>query len=226
MVGRARRFRLDGRVIFRYSIGVGLRFVRFPPMSAIRRLYAWTLSLAGHRHAVCWLAVVAFIESSVFPIPPDALLIPMVLARRERAFLYAFVATVASVFGGLAGYGIGYFLFDALGRPLADLYGAGDALERVRGGFAQYGWWIVLGGGMTPFPYKAVAIAAGALGLNPAAFVAASVVGRGGRFVLVATLLWKLGAPVRARIEKHLGLVVTSAFILLIGGFFAIGILP
>lgn len=191
-------------------------------MTFIRRLYDWTMSLAGHRHAVWWLAAVSFIESSVFPIPPDALLIPMVLANRDRAFFYALVCTIASVLGGLAGYGIGYFLFDTIGQPLVDLYGAGDALEGIRGDFAENGWWIVLGGGMTPFPYKVVTIAAGALALDPWAFAAASVVGRGVRFFLVAALLWKFGAPIRTFIEERLGLVVAVAFVLLIGGFFAV----
>ncbi|MBO6834963.1 MAG: DedA family protein [Alphaproteobacteria bacterium] len=191
----------------------------------IRRLYDWTLSLAAHRHAIWWLAAVSFIESSVFPIPPDALLIPMILAAREKAFRYAFVCTVASVLGGLAGYGIGYFLFDTVGQPLVALYGAQDALAGVQADFADNGWWIVLGGGMTPFPYKVVTIASGALSLDPLAFTAASVVGRGVRFFLVAALLWKFGAPIRDFIEKRLGLVVAAGFILLIGGFLLIKVL-
>lgn len=194
-------------------------------MFLIRRLYDWTLSLAAHRHAIWWLAAVSFIESSVFPIPPDALLIPMILAAREKAFRYAFVCTVASVLGGLAGYGIGYFLFDTVGQPLVALYGAQDALAGVQADFADNGWWIVLGGGMTPFPYKVVTIASGALSLDPLAFTAASVVGRGVRFFLVAALLWKFGAPIRDFIEKRLGLVVAAGFILLIGGFLLIKVL-
>ncbi|WP_421876281.1 YqaA family protein [Pacificispira sp.] len=194
-------------------------------MFLIRHLYDWTLSLAAHRHAIWWLAAVSFIESSVFPIPPDALLIPMILAAREKAFRYAFVCTVASVLGGLAGYGIGYFLFDTVGQPLVALYGAQDALAGVQADFADNGWWIVLGGGMTPFPYKVVTIASGALSLDPMAFTAASVVGRGLRFFLVAALLWKFGAPIRDFIEKRLGLVVAAGFILLIGGFLLIKVL-
>ncbi len=194
-------------------------------MFLIRRLYDWTLSLAAHRHAIWWLAAVSFIESSVFPIPPDALLIPMILAAREKAFRYAFVCTIASVLGGLAGYGIGYFLFDTVGQPLVALYGAQDALAGVQADFADNGWWIVLGGGMTPFPYKVVTIASGALSLDPMAFTAASVVGRGLRFFLVAALLWKFGAPIRDFIEKRLGLVVAAGFILLIGGFLLIKVL-
>lgn len=191
-------------------------------MPFIRALYDWTLSLAAHRYAVWWLAAVAFIESSVFPIPPDVLLIPMVLAAREKAFRYALICTVASVVGGMFGYGIGHFLLESVGRPLIELYGAADALETVRGNYAENGWWIVLGGGMTPFPYKVVTIASGALSLDPLAFTGASVVGRGVRFFLVAALLWKFGEPIRKFIEERLGLVVTVGFILLIGGFLAI----
>ncbi|MDW3204493.1 MAG: YqaA family protein [Alphaproteobacteria bacterium] len=191
-------------------------------MILIRRLYDWTLSLAAHRHAIWWLAAVSFVESSVFPIPPDALLIPMILAAREKAFRYALVCTIASVLGGLAGYGIGFFLFDTVGQPLVALYGAQDALAAVQSDFADNGWWIVLGGGMTPFPYKVVTIASGALSLDPLAFTAASVIGRGVRFFLVAALLWKFGAPIRDFIEKRLGLVVAVGFILLIGGFLLI----
>jgi membrane protein YqaA with SNARE-associated domain len=195
---------------------------RFKLMPFIRSLYDWTLSLAGHRHAVWWLAVVSFVESSFFPIPPDILLIPMILACRHRAFFYATVCTIASVAGGLAGYGIGFFLFETLGQPLVELYGAGGALAGVQADFAENGWWIVLGGGMTPFPYKVVTITAGALALDPLAFILFSIAGRGVRFFLVAALLWKFGDPIRSFIEERLGLLVAVGFVLLIGGFFAI----
>jgi membrane protein YqaA with SNARE-associated domain len=188
-------------------------------MPLIRRLYDWTLSLAAHRLAVWWLAFVSFIESSVFPIPPDALLIPMILARRARAFFYATVCTVASVLGGLGGYAIGFYLFEAVGAPLVELYAAEGALAGIRADFAEHGWWIVLGGGLTPFPYKVVTIAAGALALDPLSFILASLVGRGLRFYLEAALLWKFGAPIRAFIEERLGLLTLIAFALLIGGF-------
>lgn len=191
-------------------------------MLLLHRLYNWTLSLAAHRHAVWWLAAVSFIESSVFPIPPDVLLIPMILARPQLAFRFALICTVTSVLGGLAGYGIGHFLFESIGRPLVALYGATEALQGIQGDFAENGWWIVLGGGMTPFPYKVVTIASGALGLDPWAFTASSIVGRGARFFLVAALLWKFGAPIRDFIETRLGWVVAGSFVLLIGGFLVI----
>ncbi len=191
-------------------------------MPLIRALYDWTLSLAGHRYAVWWLAAISFIESSIFPIPPDVLLIQMILAAREKAFRYAAICTIASVLGGMAGYGIGHFLLEGIGRPLIELYGATDALETVRANFAENGWWIVLGGGATPFPYKIVTIASGALGLDPLAFTGASIIGRGLRFFLVAALLWKFGEPIRRFIEERLGLVVTVGFMLLIGGFLAV----
>ena len=191
-------------------------------IAALHGLYNWTLSLAAHRHAVWWLAVVSFAESSFFPIPPDAILIPMILARRDRAWFYATVCLVASVLGGAAGYAIGAFLFETVGRPLVDFYAAGAVLEGVKGDFAEHGWWIVLGGGMTPFPYKVVTIASGALALDPAAFMASSIVGRGVRFFLVAALLWKFGPPIRTFIEARLGTIVAIGFMLLIGGFLAI----
>lgn len=194
-------------------------------MQFIRDLYDRTLELAGHRHAIWWLALISFIESSVFPIPPDVLLIAMVLAAPNKAFWIALVCTVSSVAGGLAGYAIGFFLFEAVGQPIVALYGAAAALEGVRDDFAENGWWIVLGGGLTPFPYKVVTITSGALALDPLAFAGASFIGRGVRFFLVAALLWKFGAPIREFIEKYLGLLTVLAFVLLIGGFLLIKLL-
>ncbi len=127
----------------------------------LHRLYDWTMSLSAHPHALWVLAAIAFIESSFFPIPPDVLLIPMVLASREKAWWIASVCTVASVLGGAAGYGIGYFLFEEVGRPLLDLYGYQEKFAEFSQLYNEWGWWIVFGAGLTPFPYKVITIASG-----------------------------------------------------------------
>jgi membrane protein YqaA with SNARE-associated domain len=177
------------------------------------------MKLAGHRHALWALAMISFIESSVFPIPPDILIIPMVLAARDKAWRIAFVATVASVLGGLAGYGIGYFLYEAVGEPLVAFYGYADKFSAFQGYYNEWGAWIVGGAGLTPFPYKVITIASGVTALDPVVFTVASLVSRGLRFFIVAWLLWKFGAPIRDFIEKNLGLLAAAFFALLLGGF-------
>ncbi|GHC16435.1 hypothetical protein GCM10007291_13640 [Gemmobacter nanjingensis] len=188
----------------------------------IRRLYDWTMALAGHRHALLALAAVAFIESSVFPIPPDILLIPMIIAAPQRAFLYALVATVASVLGGLAGYGIGFFLFDTVGEPVLAFYGMTAEFETFSESYNAWGAWAVLIAGVTPFPYKVITILSGTTQLSLPVFIVASIVARGLRFFIVAALLWKFDAPIRDFIERRLGLMFTLALALLIGGFAAV----
>ena len=165
------------------------------------------------------LAAVAFIESSIFPIPPDVLIVPMILATRQQAWLIAGVATAASVVGGLAGYGIGYFLFEEIGRPLLDFYGYVDDFAAFQESYNEWGAWIVAGAGLTPFPYKVITIASGVVSLDPATFTIASVLSRGARFFLLAALLWYFGPPIRAFIENNLGMVTTAFFTLLLGGF-------
>ncbi|MBL8660826.1 MAG: DedA family protein [Rhodospirillales bacterium] len=185
----------------------------------LRRLYDWTMNLSAHPHALWVLAGIAFVESSVFPIPPDVLLIPMVLAARQRAWLIAAVATAASVVGGIAGYGIGYFLFAEVGQPLLDFYGYQDKFAQFSELYNAWGAWIVFGAGLTPFPYKVITIASGLTHLDFLTFNIASVLGRGGRFFLVAGLLWQFGPPIRTFIEKNLGLLTFAFFVLLLGGF-------
>ena len=188
----------------------------------IRRLYDWTMGLAGHRRATWALGGVSFAESSFFPIPPDVILIPMILANRKRAFFYATICTVTSVLGGIAGYLIGSFLFEALGQPLLEIYGA---LEKFQDFSAQYndqGAWIVFFFGVTPFPYKVITIASGATELSLGVFIAASVAARGLRFFIVASLLWWFGEPIRTFIEKYLGLLTVIFMVCLIGGFVAV----
>jgi membrane protein YqaA with SNARE-associated domain len=184
-----------------------------------RPIYDWTLRLAGHRHAIFWLGVISFAESSFFPIPPDVMVVPMVLARREQAWLIAAVVTLSSVLGGIAGYFIGAFLYDSVGAWLMRLYGMTDDVEAFRVWFAQWGVWIVLIKGLTPIPFKLVTIASGFAGMSFPAFVAAAVVTRGARFFLIAALLKRFGAPMQAFIEKRLTLVGWLFLAALVGGF-------
>lgn len=192
----------------------------------LRRLYDWTMGLAGHRHAMAWLALVSFVESSVFPIPPDVMLVPMVLAQRDRAWRIAAVCTVSSVIGGFLGYAIGMFLFEAVGGWVIRAYHLETAFQTFTQAFQEYGVWIVLIKGMTPIPYKLVTIAAGVAHMNLAAFAAASVVSRGLRFFLVAGLLWKFGEPIREFIERRLTLVLTTVVVAVVGGFLILKVLP
>jgi len=188
----------------------------------IRALYDWTLSLAAHPRALWALAFVAFIESSVFPIPPDVLMIAMVIAAPSRAFVIAAVATAASVAGGLLGYAIGAFAFETIGFPALSALGKGPAVEAFNERFNDYGFWSVLIAGLTPFPYKVITIMAGWTSLPLATFVVTSIIARGLRFFIVAALLWKFGAPIRDFIEKRLGLMFTLFVVLLIAGFYVV----
>ena len=187
----------------------------------LRRLYDWTLSLARHRHAMPALAGVSFVESSVFPIPPDVLLIPMVLAEPEKAFRIAAVCTAASVLGGLLGYAIGVFLFEELGKPLLEFYGYGTKFAEFQGKYHDWGAWVVFIAGVTPFPYKVITILSGVTALDIFIFTVASVVARGLRFFVVAGLLWRYGEPIQAFIEKRLSLLFGLFCGLLVGGFVA-----
>ena len=185
----------------------------------MRRLYDWVMRLAQHRYAIPFMGVVSFAESSFFPIPPDVMLVPMVLANRKNAFTIAAVCTVTSVLGGLLGYTIGFYFFETIGAWVVKTYGLQAGLESFRHGFAEYGTWIILIKGLTPIPYKLVTIASGAAHFDLFTFVWASIVTRGVRFFLVAALLWKFGEPIRAFIEKRLTLVTWLFLIALVGGF-------
>jgi membrane protein YqaA with SNARE-associated domain len=188
----------------------------------IQRLYDWTLGLAEHRHALWVLGLVAFLESSMFPIPPDIIMIPMIIARPNRAFVIAGVALVASVLGGMLGYAIGAMAFETVGQPILTALGKGDAMAEFATRFNDLGFWAVLVAGITPFPYKVITIMSGWTAMPLGVFIATSILARGLRFFLVAALLWKYGAPVRDFIERRLPLMFTLAMALLIGGFFAI----
>ena len=187
--------------------------------SMIRALYDWTLRLAQHPRALWALAIVAFIESSVFPIPPDILMIPMIIAAPRRAFVIAAVATVSSVLGGMLGYWIGAVLFETVGLPVLEFYGKTGNFETFRQNYNDWGAWAVLIAGVTPFPYKVVTILSGSTGLNLTVFTIASIAARGLRFFVVAGLLWKFGEPIRDFIERRLGLMFTIFVIVLLGGF-------
>jgi membrane protein YqaA with SNARE-associated domain len=188
----------------------------------MRRLYDWMMGMAGSPRAPWALAIVAFIESSFFPIPPDVMLIPMVLRDRSKAWWYATIATVASVLGGLLGYAIGYFFFEAIGKPILNFYGKEHALDSFIQFVHEYGVEAVIIKGMTPIPFKVVTIAAGVAKMDLLAFVGASIIARAMRFYLVAALLYFFGQPIREFIEHRLTLVTTVFVVVLVGGFVAV----
>ena len=168
-----------------------------------RKLYDWTLRLAHHRHAVRSMAAVSFAESSFFPIPPDVVLVPVVLANRERAYWIAFVCTVASVLGGILGYVIGYFLLETVGQWLINLYHLQDKMGALKEMYDQYGAAVILVKGLTPIPFKLVTIASGVFAFNFPLFVLLSLITRGFRFFLIAFLLKRYGEPVQEFIERR-----------------------
>ncbi len=191
-------------------------------MKAIRGLYDWTMSMAAHRRAPLILFCVAFIESSFFPIPPHVMLIPMILAARASAWWLATITTVASVLGGIAGYAIGFFLYESVGKWVLSLYGYTEKFETFAGWYNEYGAWIVYIGGVSPFPYKVITIASGVTQLDFTVFTVASILARGTVFFGIAALLYWFGPPIRRFIEERLALVATTFIVLLFGGFAAI----
>jgi membrane protein YqaA with SNARE-associated domain len=187
----------------------------------LRRLYDWCLAAAEKPYATWLMGFVSFVESSFFPIPPDAMLIPMSLARPDKAYFYATMCTLTSVAGGVLGYFIGAVLYDSLGLWLIQLYGYGDKVEAFRESYAEWGGWIILLKGVTPIPYKIVTIASGFAGYNLLMFVLLSLVARGMRFYLVAFLLHRYGPAARSIIEERLGFWVTIGAIVLVAGIIA-----
>ncbi len=184
-----------------------------------RNLYDWTMRQAAGKHAAPALAVVSFAESSFFPIPPDVMLIPMVLARPERAWWIATICTLSSVMGGFLGYAIGFYLFATLGRLIIDFYHLQSGFEAYREMFADYGLWIILIKGLTPIPYKLITIASGVFKFDFLVFTLASIATRGVRFFGVSALLWQYGAPIREFIDKRLSILGYAFLVLLVGGF-------
>ena len=191
------------------------------PRSLLRRLYDWCLAAAHKPHAMWTMGAVAFAESSFFPVPPDFMLIPMALARPDRAYVMAVWCTAASVTGGLFGYAIGALLYDSVGTWLIHLYGYGDKVEAFRAAYAQWGAWIILLKGLTPIPYKIVTITSGFAGYNLALFVVFSIISRGTRFFVLAFLLHRYGERARHIIEKQLALWAFALAALVVIGIVA-----
>ncbi|MDF0519059.1 DedA family protein [Bradyrhizobium yuanmingense] len=185
----------------------------------LKRIYDWCIDAAHKPYALWIMGIVSFAESSFFPVPPDVMLIPMSLARPQRAWLYAAVCTVTSVLGGVVGYAIGALLFDSVGQWLIQVYGLADKVDAFRASYAEWGAVIILLKGLTPIPYKLVTITSGFAGYNILLFVLCSIVARGGRFFVVAILLNRYGDWIRVRIERHLGLWVALGAIVLVLGF-------
>jgi len=185
----------------------------------LRRLYDWTLALAASPKAPKWLFAIAFMESSFFPIPPDVLLLPMCLARRAKAFAYAAICTLGSTAGALLGYAIGALAFVAVGQPLIELYGGESAMEELRQLYQEQGPMVVAFGAFTPFPFKVVTVASGAFAMDIGGFLIATLLARGGRFLIEAALVWRFGEPIRGFVEKRLGLVSFVAFVALVAFF-------
>src|SRR5690242_731607 len=191
------------------------------PRSLLRRCYDWAVGAADKPHAMWTMGAISFAESSFFPVPPDVMLIPMALARPERAYVMALWCTLSSVAGGLVGYAIGALLYDSVGQWLIQLYGYADKMETFRAAYAQWGAWIILLKGLTPIPYKIVTITSGFAGYNFWMFVGLSFIARGIRFYLLAFLLYRYGPQARAIIEERLGFWVSLAAILLVVGIVA-----
>jgi membrane protein YqaA with SNARE-associated domain len=191
----------------------------------LSRLYQWTLAKAAHRHAERWLFAISFMESSFFPIPPHPLLGLMCLARPERAIRFGVICTLASVLGGLFGYAIGHFLYEALGQQILTALGLAAKFPVAACYLRDYGAEIILIKGATPIPFKLITITAGFVGLSLFTFLWASIVSRGLQFILVGFLFWKFGRPIKAFIEKYLALLSAAFVVLLVGGFLAASML-
>lgn len=187
----------------------------------LRKLYDWVLRLAGGRHATTSLAAVSFAESSFFPVPPDVMLAPMVFAKPEKAYWYAFVCSVASVLGGVAGYAIGYFL-TPVGEAILRLTGNEGGLAEMQAWYDEYGVWVILAKGLTPIPFKLVTIASGVLQYAFLPFIVACVITRAGRFFIVAALIKKFGPQIQPVIERRLALFTVIFLVLLVGGVLAL----
>ena len=187
-------------------------------MKIFTPLYSAALRWATHRHASRYLSALSFAESSFFPIPPDVMLAPMVLARRDRAWFLAGLTTVASVAGGLFGYLIGKFLFGTVAEPIIEFYDARSAFERARTWFEIYGVWVVFVAGFTPIPYKIFTISAGLIGMSLVPFMLASLVGRGARFFLVSGLILLGGEALETQLRRHVDAIGWVTVVVLVSG--------
>ena len=189
----------------------------------LRRAYDWVLGWADHRYGGLALLLLAFVESSVFPIPPDVLLMALALGKPGAAFRFALICSVGSVAGGLAGYLIGWLLMDSLGRPIIELYNAQAAYAEVEQRFVEYGGWAVAIAGFTPIPYKVFTIAAGATQLSLSSFVLASVVSRSARFFLISGLIYYYGPTIKVFIDKYFNILTIVFTVLVLLGFVLLG---
>ena len=191
-------------------------------MNFFKKTYDWTLEKAQHKNAKWYLSLISFAESSFFPIPPDILLIPMALASKANALFYAFICTLFSVLGGILGYAIGYFFYNSVGIYIVDFYHLENSFNIFESYYKEFGILIVLGAGITPFPYKFITIASGVFGLNIFLFIIVSIIGRGLRFYLIAILLYFFGEKIKLIIDKYFNVLTIVFFILLVGSVFII----
>ena len=191
-------------------------------MNSLKRLYNWTLDKANHKNAKWYLSLISFAESSFFPIPPDILLIPMALASKTKAIFYAFICTFSSVLGGILGYAIGYYFYNTVGIYIVEFYHLENSFSIFENYYNEFGMLIVLGAGITPFPYKFITIASGVFGLNIFLFIFVSIIGRGFRFYLIAILLYFFGEKIKLIIDRYFNVLTIVFFILLIGSVFII----
>tara|TARA_B110000438_G_C15779552_1_gene635667 strand:- start:1212 stop:1796 length:585 start_codon:yes stop_codon:yes gene_type:complete len=194
-------------------------------MNYLKKLYDWTLIKAQHPNASWFLSFISFIESSFFPIPPDIILIPMIIAKRTNAFFYAFICTASSVLGGIFGYLIGFYLFSSLGAIILNYYGLDSQFTVFENYYLKYGVWIILGAGFTPFPFKFITIASGVFGVNILLFIFVTIIARGLRFYLIALLLKIFGEIIEKLINKYFNILTSLFFILLVGSIVLLKIL-
>ena len=191
-------------------------------MNLLKSLYNWTLKKAEHKYSSWILSIVSFSESSFFPIPPDVLLIPMIIAKRTKAWTYALICTLSSVIGGIAGYAIGFFLFNSIGILIVEFYHLSNSFNTFENYYKEYGILIVLGAGFTPFPFKFMTIASGVFSLNIFLFILTALVARGLRFYLLASLLFIFGEKIKILIDKYFNILAVLFFVLLLGSFMLI----
>ncbi len=191
-------------------------------MKLIRKLYDWVLHWAETPYAVPALFLLAFAESSFFPIPPDVLLITLAISIPKKAFKYALICMIGSVIGGVLGYAIGLYGYETVGKPIVDFYHGQEVMELIRTKYEQHGFLGILIAAITPIPYKVFTIASGVFKFDFWLFTLASIIGRSTRFFIVAALIWKFGSPIRNFIEKYFNLLSILFMILLIGGFLLI----
>ncbi len=191
-------------------------------MNSLKRLYNWTLDKANHKNAKWYLSLTSFAESSFFPIPPDILLIPMALASKTKAIFFAFICTFSSVLGGILGYAIGYYFYNTIGIYIVEFYHLENSFSIFENYYNEFGMLIVLGAGITPFPYKFITIASGVFGLNIFLFIFVSIIGRGFRFYLIAILLYFFGEKIKLIIDRYFNVLTIVFFILLVGSVFII----